>query len=540
MALLEFWRSHASEFAQLLRQHAVLVLVSTALAALVGIPLGVLAARRPRLGQAVLTVVSVAQTIPSLALLGFLLPLPLVGGVGPRTALVALFLYALLPIVRSTTTGLLQVDRAASEAAIAVGMTPWQRLRMVELPLALPSVMTGLRLATVIGVGTATVAAAVGAGGLGEYIFRGLAMVDATMILAGAVPAALVALLADAVLARLERRLTRQRGRSPRAALVALIVAVVVAVVVGASGDASSDTIVVGSKNTTEQVLLGEILAQLIEAEGVTARATTTSATSDVPAFAPRAPAETPTGSPIPRLQVQRRLNLGGTFVCDAGLRSGAIDLYVEYTGTSLSAIFREPVAGGSAEVLARVRERYATAGVTVLEPLGFNNTFAILVRGEDARRNGWRTIDDLAPSASTLRPGFGHEFLEREDGYRGLVRTYGLPFVNQPRGMELSLIYRALADGEVDLIAGDATSALIDRLDLFPLADTRHYFPPYDAVPVARSVSLLRHPEIGRALARLAGRIADADMRALNAAVDVERQDPRTVARRFVAMLDR
>lgn len=517
MALLEFWRSHASEFAQLLRQHAVLVLVSTALAALVGIPLGVLAARRPRLGQAVLTVVNVAQTIPSLALLGFLLPLPLVGGVGPRTALVALFLYALLPIVRNTATGLLQVDRAAREAAIAVGMTSWQRLRMVELPLALPSVMTGLRLATVIGVGTATVAAAVGAGGLGEYIFRGLAMVDATMILAGAVPAALVALLADAVLARVERHLARRRARSPRAALVMLILGVAVAVVIGASGSPDSDIIVVGSKNTTEQVLLGEIVAQLIEVEDASAEAT-----------------------PTRRLQVQRRLNLGGTFVCDAGLRSGAIDLYVEYTGTSLSAIFREPVSRESTEVLARVRERYASAGVTVLEPLGFNNTFAILVRGEDARQNGWRTIDDLVASASTLRPGFGHEFLEREDGYRGLVQAYGLRFVNQPRGMELSLIYRALADGEVDFIAGDATSALIDRFDLFPLADSRRYFPPYDAVPVARSVTLLRYPLIGRALGRLAGRITDTDMRAMNAAVDVERQDPRAVARRFVAMLDR
>jgi osmoprotectant transport system permease protein len=528
MALLDFWRSHGSEFAQLLRQHAVLVLVSTALAALVGIPLGVLAARRPRLGQALLTVVSVAQTIPSLALLGFLLPLPLVGGVGPRTALVALFLYALLPIVRSTTTGLLHVDPAAREAALAVGMTSWQRLRMVELPLALAAVMTGLRLATVIGVGTATVAAAVGAGGLGEYIFRGLAMVDATMILAGAVPAALVALLADALLARMERHLTRRRGRSPRAALVLLIVGVVAAVVASASASPDFETIVVGSKNTTEQVLLGEIVAQLIEAEHATAEPSAASAT------------DKPTGSPERRLQVQRRLNLGGTFVCDAGLRSGAIDLYVEYTGTSLSAIFREPVSRGSAEVLARVRERYAAAGITVLEPFGFNNTFAILVRGEDARRHGWRTIDDLASSASTLRPGFGHEFLEREDGYRGLLQAYGLRFVNQPRGMELSLIYRALADGEVDFIAGDATSALIERFDLVPLADSRRYFPPYDAVPIARSVTLLRYPLMRRALARLSGRITDADMRAMNAAVDVERQDPRAVARKFVAMLDR
>lgn len=510
MALFEFWGRHAVEFAELARQHVILVVVSTALAVLVGVPLGTLAARRPRLGRIALTFVNVAQTIPSLALLGFLLPLPIVGGVGPRTALVALFLYALLPIVRSTATGLGQVDPAAREAALAVGMTAWQQLWLVELPLALPSIVTGVRLATVIGVGTATVAAAVGAGGLGEYIFRGLAMVDATMILAGAVPAAVFALLADAALSRIERVIARRsRGRRRGARVTAVVaagvaIAAAIGAVSGTAGGGRGGTIVVGSKNTTEQIILGEILAALIEAEG---------------------------GGPV-----LRRLNLGGTFVCDAGLRSGAIDVYVEYTGTSLGAIFREPVPRDAADVLARTRARYADRGVTVLEPVGFNNTFAILVRGAEARRRGWRAIDDLAPVARDLRPGFGHEFLEREDGYRGLVQAYGLDFEARPRGMELSLIYRALADGEVDLVAGDATSALIDRLDLAPLADTRRYFPPYDAIPVARTAALLRHPAIGRAAARLAGRIADRDMRAMNAAVDVAHEDPRAVAARFVA----
>jgi len=252
--------------------------------------------------------------------------------------------------------------------------------------------------------------------------------------------------------------------------------------------------------------VLGELLAQLIEAEG---------------------------GS-----TVERRLNLGGTFVCDAGLRSGAIDLYVEYTGTAVSAIFREPVPRDPSAALARARALYADRGISLLEPLGFNNTFAMLVRGDEARRRGWKTIEDLAPSARSLRPGFGHEFLEREDGYRGLVQAYGLDFTAAPRGMELSLIYRALADGEVDLVAGDATSALIDRLDLMPLVDNRRYFPPYDAVPVVRTASLLRHPRIGRALRRLAGRVTDAEMRAMNAAVDIERRDPRDVVRQFVDRL--
>lgn len=514
MSLLQFWSSHAAEFATLLRQHVFLVLVSTIVAVLVGVPAGVLAARRPRLGHAVLTIVSIAQTIPSLALLGFLLPLPIVGGVGPRTALVALFLYALLPIVRSTTTGLQQVDAAVIEAATAVGMTSAQRLRLVELPLALPSILTGVRLATVIGIGTTTIAAAVGAGGLGEYIFRGLSMVDSTMILAGAIPTAAFALCADGLLAWIGRRASapasvRAGRRTTRAVVVVLLAAIVAGVLIARRGGSlSGSRVVVSSKNTTEQIVLGEILSQLIEAEG--------------------------------GVTVERRLNLGGTFVCDAGLRSGAIDVYVEYTGTAVSAIFHEAVPRDSAAALGRARVLYAAGGISLLEPLGFNNTFAMLVRGDDARRRGWKTIEDLASAAGTLRPGFGHEFLEREDGYRGLVRAYGLDFASPPRGMELSLIYRALADGDVDLVAGDATSALIDRLDLVPLADTRQYFPPYDAVPVVRTAAMLQHPQIGRAIARLAGHVPDDRMRAMNAAVDIEHQDPREVARRFVATLAR
>jgi osmoprotectant transport system permease protein len=506
MGVLQFWSSHAAEFGGLLRQHVVLVLISTTAAVLVGVPAGILAARRPRIGQVVLTVVSVAQTIPSLALLGFLLPLPFIGGVGPRTALVALFLYALLPIVRNTTSGLQQVDPAVLEAATSVGMTGRQRLRLVEVPLAMPSILTGVRLATVIGIGTTTIAAAVGAGGLGEYIFRGLSMTDSTMILAGAIPTALFALLADGLLAWMGRRATVPAAGTRRLLVPAAIAAGVLALMtLGGRSDAVGTTVVVGSKNTTEQVILGELLAQLIEQEGIA---------------------------------VQRRLNLGGTFVCDAGLRSGALDVYVEYTGTSVSAIFRESVPRDAVAAVTRARALYAGRGISVLEPLGFNNTFAMLVRGDEARRRGWRTIDDMAPAAKTLRAGFGHEFLEREDGYRGLVQTYGLEFTTAPRGMELSLIYRALSDGQVDLVAGDATSALIDRLDLYPLVDNRQYFPRYDAVPVVRTASLLRHPEIGRALARLAGRVSDADMRALNAAVDVERQEPREVVRRFIARL--
>jgi osmoprotectant transport system permease protein len=504
MAVLHFWQAHAGELAMLVRQHVLLVFVATAVAIAIGVPAGIFAARRPRAGRAVLAFASVAQTIPSLALLGFLLPLPFIGGVGPRTAMVALTLYALLPIVRTTVTGLTTIDRAIVEAGVAMGMTARQRLLIVELPLALPQIVSGIRVATVIAVGTATIAAAIGAGGLGEYIFRGLAMVDTTTILAGAIPAAALALAADGALAWAERRLGHhtftRRTAAGAAAVGALVVLVFGTSALLAGGQAA---VVVGSKNFTEQVILGEILAQALEREGV---------------------------------RVVRKLNLGGTFVCDRGLRSGDIDVYVEYTGTAVSAVFHEDVPRDPASALMRARELYAAAQVTVAEPLGFNNTFAILVRGRDARAHDLRTIDDLRAVAGGMTPGFGHEFLQRQDGYPGLVEAYGLRFGGAPRGMELSLIYRALADGQVDVIAGDATSALIPALDLVHLEDTRRYFPPYDAIPLVRTASLLREPAIGRALARLAGRLTDAEMRALNAAVDVEKRGVREVAAAFLA----
>jgi osmoprotectant transport system permease protein len=509
MAVVRFWMSHAPELLNLLLQHLMLVLVSTVTAIVIGIPAGIVAARRPRLGRFVLVAASAAQTVPSLALLGFLLPLPFIGGVGPRTALVALSIYALLPIMRTTVTGIRNIDRNVVEAGVAMGMTPRQLLWLVELPLALPSIITGVRVATVIGVGTATIAAAIGAGGLGEYIFRGLAMVDTATILAGAIPAALLALAADGLLAWAERGVRTGRVRIGILARVGGAAAAVLLIAVSAGGYArsTSTAVVVGSKNFTEQVILGELVAQAVEAEGA---------------------------------RVVRKLNLGGTFVCDRAVRTGDLDVYVEYTGTAVAAVFHEAVPHDSGQARERARALYAAQGVSLLQPLGFNNTFAILVRRRDADALGLRTIEDLRRTMARWTPGFGYEFLQRDDGYRGLVRTYGLQFGSEPRAMDLSLIYRALAQGQVDVIAGDATSALIDALDLAVLADNRTYFPPYDAVPIVRTASLLREPALGRALARLAGRVTERDMRAMNAAVDLERRDTRVVVAEFLAKIDR
>ena len=509
-AVITFWIAHRTELAALLGQHVILVVASTVVATAIGVPLGVFASRRPRLAAPLMAAASIVQTVPSLAMFGFLLPVPLVGGVGARAALVVLILYGVLPIVRTTIAGLRAIEPSIREAGMAMGMTPRELLRQVELPLALPSIIAGVRVAAVVGVGSATIAAAIGAGGLGEYIYRGLSMVDTTVILAGAIPAAALALLVDASLLWLERQLSaRRRWRSRRstvAAAVAVLVAAIVLLSSAAAARRTGDTIVVGSKNFTEQIVLGELLSQIIERDA---------------------------GVPV-----DRRLNLGGTIICDRALLTGDIDVYVEYTGTALAAVFHQPISNDSSAVFSTVREHYARTGRTLLPPLGFNNTFAILVRGNDARSLGLKTIDDARKEAPHWRAGFGYEFVGRPDGYAGLAQTYGLWFPAPPRAMDLTLSYRALASGQVDLIAGDATAGLIKGLDLFQLEDNRNYFPPYDAAAVARAETLLRYPRVRAALERLSGRISAADMRAMNYAADVEHRDIPAIVGEFLARL--
>ncbi|HXE75291.1 MAG TPA: glycine betaine ABC transporter substrate-binding protein [Candidatus Xenobia bacterium] len=262
--------------------------------------------------------------------------------------------------------------------------------------------------------------------------------------------------------------------------------------------------LIIGSKNFSEQVVLAELLAQHLENR---------------------------TG-----LEVERRFYLGGTYICQQALLADRMDLYVEYTGTALTAILKEPPQSSSAAVYARVRDQYARRfNLEVTEPLGFDNTFAIVVRGEDARRLGLRTISDAARYAPQWRAGFGYEFMERPDGYAGLAQTYGLGFAAPPRIMDLGLLYRALLEKQVDLVAGNSTDGLIAALDLVVLEDDRRYFPPYEAVPIVRRETLARHPQVRTALAELAGIISDAEMRELNYAVDGERRDVKEVVREFL-----
>lgn len=264
------------------------------------------------------------------------------------------------------------------------------------------------------------------------------------------------------------------------------------------------DRIVIGSKNFTEQIILGELLAQQIE---------------------------TTTG-----LRVDRRFNLGGTFICHQAITAGEIDAYVEYTGTAWTAILKQQPQSDPAQIYRRVKEAYLQQfGIEWLKPLGFNNTFALVVRGEDARRLNVKTISDAARYASRWRAGFGYEFMERADGFAGLARTYNLTLAEPPRVMDLGLIYRALVERQVDLVAGNSTDGLIAALDLVALEDDRHYFPPYEAVPIVRVETLARHPELRPALEKLGGLISEQDMRRLNYAVDGEHRNVTDVVREFL-----
>ena len=267
------------------------------------------------------------------------------------------------------------------------------------------------------------------------------------------------------------------------------------------TGCAHRDRIVVGSKNFTESDLLGEIVAQQIERR---------------------------TG-----LSVERRFHLGGTFVCHQAITSGQIDLYVEYTGTAYTAVLKHAPVADRDSVYHTVARDYAQRfGLAWVKPFGFNNTFAITVRHRDATRYGLSRISDLAPLAPRWRAGFGYEFLERADGFRGLANVYGLRFASPPTAMDLGLTYRALAEGKVDVIAGNSTDGQIQALDLVVLEDDRHYFPPYEAAPVIRLTTVTRHPQVAAALAQLAGRISDAEMRRHNALADVEHRDIASIAR--------
>jgi osmoprotectant transport system permease protein len=488
-----------------LTAHLQLTLVALLAGIAFSVPAGIAVTRVRWLEQPVTAAASVIQTIPGLALLAVMVPLLAALGlqsIGFLPALVGLTLYSVLPILRNTATGLTAVDPALVEAARGVGMTPLQQLWRVELPVALPVIVAGIRTATVWTVGMATLATPVGATSLGNYIFTGLQTRNFTAVLVGCVAASALALLLDALVRLLETGLARRRRGLTAAALagVALLCAYAGAALLPAGGAVAP--VRIGAKTFTEQYILSDILALQIRRR---------------------------TGLPTEAVQ-----SLGSTVAFDA-LRTGALDVYVDYSGTIWATIMRRTtLPSNRADVLAEV-ERYLrqTDGITLVGPLGFENAYALALRERDAERLDVRTISDLAPFAPRLSIGGDYEFFARPE-WRDLEQAYGLRFRDR-RSMDSSLMYQAAAAGEVDVISAFSTDGRIAAFDLRVLQDDRGAIPPYDAVLLAGPSLARDRPQVVDALRSLVGTIDASRMRRMNLAVDEKGETPAAVAAAFV-----
>jgi osmoprotectant transport system permease protein len=491
-----------------LTAHLQLTLFALLAGVAVSIPAGIAITRSRRLERPVLGVASVIQTVPSLALLAVMVPaLSSLGlrSIGFLPAFIGLTLYSVLPVLRNTVTGLAGLDPALKEAARGVGMTSRQQLWRVELPLALPVILAGLRTSTVWTVGMATLSTPVGAPSLGNYIFAGLQTRNLTAVLVGCVAAAALALVLDGLVRALGGAVLARK----RSSLVAILAVFGVLYAHATLAFLTSVTrtgparIVVGAKTFTEQYILAAILSKTI------ANATGT--------------------------QVDVASSLGSTVAFDA-LRAGDIDAYVDYTGTIWATIMRRDASSVDRDTVLREVGRYLKGehGIEVVGALGFENAYAMAMRRSHAADLRVRSLTDLARYASRLAVGGDYEFFQRPE-WRAIQDRYGLQFREQ-RSMDPSLMYQAVANSQVDLIGAFSTDGRIAALDLVLLEDERHAIPPYDAVILAGARLVREHSDAIAALRGLSGTI-DADrMRRMNLAVDQDGQSPETVAAGFVA----
>jgi osmoprotectant transport system permease protein len=488
-----------------LQQHLFLSLVSILIAAVIAVPLGIFISRRKTVAEPVIGITAIFQTIPSLALFGFLLP---VFGIGSTTAIIALTVYALLPILRNTYTGITGVDKSAVEAGKGMGMTNTQILRMIELPLALPIIMAGLRTATVLTIGVATLAAFIGAGGLGDLIYRGLSTTRNELVLAGAIPAALLAIVFDFILRRIELatepKASKKRGSWKLPVLIGVPIAALV-LFFALRGGGEEDAIVITGKKWTEQYILPYVISEYVKDK------------TDYPVIVKEAIGETP--------------------ILTEAIKKGDIDLYVEYTGTGYLTILKEKYDPSMKpeEIYDAVKEGYAKDyNLKWTKPLGFENTYALALNPDTAKQVNVKSISELAPRSNQLTFGGPTEFFEREDGYTPFVDTYNLNFKDK-KSLDANLMYSAVKEGKVDAIPAYTTDGRIVRFNLKTLEDDKKFFPPYYAVPVVREDTLKKYPKLEGVLNELEGKISEEDMAEMNAKVDLDKEDPREVAQEFL-----
>lgn len=479
-------------------EHLQISLIALVIAILIAVPLGLLLTRHARVAEPIIGVSAVMQTIPSLAVLAFLIPF---FGIGTTPAIIALTAYGLLPILRNTYTGIKEVNPALKEAATGMGMNSFKRLTKVELPIAMPVIMAGIRTSMVLIVGTTTIAALIGAGGLGELILLGIDRgADRNLILLGAIPAALLAILLDFILRGFER-ISRRTGFK---SFIAMLIIAVIVIVSPLLFQGKKADLVIGAKLGAEPTILINMYKQLIENE------------TD--------------------LKVELKPGLGKTAFNFSALKQGSIDIYPEFTGTAIVSLMEEEAnSNDKQEVYEQAREgMYTKYGMMLLEPMNFNNTYTVATTRELAEQYDLETIDDLNAIEDNITAGFTLEFKDRYDGYVGMQEVYQLD-IDNIKTMEPGIREQALTDGEVDIIDAYATDSYMVELGLITLKDPEHLFPPYQGAPLLREDTLEKYPELKDILNQLGGKINDQEMREMNYQVDYEDAAPEQVAREYL-----
>lgn len=508
-----------SEILSLLLEHIQLTIIAVLIAVVIGVPLGIFITKNKRLANGVIGFANLTQAIPSLAILGFLIPII---GIGSAPAITMVVLYSMLPIIKNTYTGITNINPDMLEAAKGLGMTSGQTLKLIKIPLAMPVMMAGIRMAAVTAVGLMTIAAFVGAGGLGYLVFSGIQTVDNNLILFGAIPAAVLALVIDWITGKIEEATmpngikksdgtmkVKKKGSSKNNKRNTIIASALAVIVIGGAVGTSivkrnEKKITIASKNYSEQLILGNILSELVKGN------------TDI--------------------KVEEKFNLGGSQVTFNAMKSGAADIYVEYLGTGYVNILNitEPNSNRE-EVYNIVKDRFKNDyNIELLNPLGFNNTYAMAVTKETAEKYNLKTVSDLSKVAGELVIGPTIEFPNREDGLIGLEKAYNMKF-KQVKPVDGGLRYTALVNNETQVIDAFTTDGLIDKFQLAVLEDDKEFFPPYDAVPIIREDTLKEFPELKDVLAKLDGKLTEEKMRKLNYEVDINKRDVKTVAKEFL-----
>lgn len=513
---MELYNFFIDRFPQILgatEKHFELILISVLASIIVGVILGVLISKFKVFAPLVVGIANLLQAVPSLALLGFLVPLM---GIGEKPAILMVFLYSLLPIIKNTYTGLKEVSDDMIEAGQAMGMTSKQLLFMVELPIAMPVIMSGIRISAVTSVGLMTIAAYAGAGGLGEIIFTGIQTMNNNMILSGAIPACLFALLLDFIIGKIEKKMSLKKnkdfykdfsiGYSINLKKLIITTSALIIVIIGVFGYkyvSAQTPIVIGAKNFTENQLLGNIYAEMISRDT--------------------------------KYKVKTELGLGGTQIAFSALQTDKIGMYVEYTGTGLVNILKKPVDNDPLKVFNTVKKDFDTNyKLTWMDQIGFNNTYALAVRQDIADKYSLNTISDLAKVSQNLIIGTTMEFSERVDGLKGLKEKYNLTFKDEKK-MDSSVRYTAIDANEIQIVDAFTTDGMIKALNLKVLKDDKSYFPPYFAAPLVSQKLLNKYPDLKTELNKLNGKITDDIMMELNYEVDKQGKDPKDVAHEFL-----